>query len=203
MGLIFFIKGIMTGFALAVPIGPIGIMCVRKTLIEGRIRGLIIGLGGATADLLFSGIAAFGVTTISTVIDNHRVWIRLAGGTFLLGMGVITYLTQPKQRKSFIRSREMLKSYFLTIMLAFTNPLTIFAFIAVFATLGIGHKVDHFYISSLVAGVFIGSCLWFLLLSAVANRYGEKFSRKGLPWINKVTGVLIVVSGMVAIASVL
>ncbi|MEJ2614444.1 MAG: LysE family transporter, partial [Ignavibacteriaceae bacterium] len=84
MGLIIFLKGIFIGFALAVPIGPIGIMCIRKTLNEGRLRGLIVGLGAATADLLYGCIAAFGITFIANTLVSQRIWIRLVGGALLL-----------------------------------------------------------------------------------------------------------------------
>jgi len=203
MGFIFFIKGIIIGFALAVPIGPIGILCIRKTITEGRLHGLLVGLGGATADLLYSSIAAFGITAISTVIDTHRFWIRLSGGTFLLFLGVFTYYARPRARKIMIRNKEMMKSFLFTMLLAFTNPLTIFAFIAVFAMLGIGHAIGYFYVSLLVFGVFTGSSLWFLLISSSANYYGVKFNSILLPRINKVTGILIFMSGIIAIVSVL
>ena len=203
MGFIFFIKGIIIGFAFAVPIGPIGILCIRKTITEGRLHGLLVGLGGATADLLYSSIAAFGITAISTVIDSYRFWIRLSGGTFLLFLGVVTYYARPKARKIMIRNKEMMKSFLFTMLLAFTNPLTIFAFIAVFAMLGIGHAIGYFYVSSLVFGVFTGSCLWFLLISFSANYYGVKFNSILLPRINKITGILIFMSGIIAIVSVL
>ena len=203
MELIFFIKGMVVGFALAVPIGPIGILCIRNTITEGRLHGLIVGLGGATSDLIYSFIAAFGITSISNSIDHHRFWIRLCGGTFLLFMGVVTYYSRPQERKMVIRSKAMMKSFFFTILLALTNPLTIFAFIAVFATLGFGHVNRFFYLWMLVFGVFIGSCFWFLFISTCANYYGVKFNRILLPRINKIAGILIVISGMIAIVSLL
>jgi threonine/homoserine/homoserine lactone efflux protein len=203
MGFIFFIKGMIIGFALAVPIGPIGIMCIRNTITEGRSHGLMVGLGGATSDLLYSSIAAFGITSISNIIDHHRFWIRLSGGAFLLFMGMITYYSRPRERKIVMRSKAMMKSFFFTMLLAFTNPLTIFAFIAVFATLGIGHAHDFFYLWTLAIGVFTGSFGWFLLISSCANYYGVKFNRIILPKINKITGILIVISGAIAIVSVI
>ena len=108
MELIFFLKGILIGFAMAVPIGPIGIMCVRKTLTEGRLRGLIIGLGAATADLLYGCVAAFGLTYISNVITSERIWIRLLGGMLLLFLGVRTYRARPADPKLHIHSSGLL-----------------------------------------------------------------------------------------------
>jgi len=203
MAFILFLKGILIGFGLAVPIGPIGILCLRKTITKGRLQGMIIGLGGATADLFYSAIAAFGITAISTTIDKHRFEIRLAGGIFLLCLGLFTYFTQPKERKVQNSHSEIVWSYLFTIFLTMTNPLTIFAFIVVFATIEIGHLINSFYILSLVLGVFAGSCSWFALLTFFGNYFGEKFNQYLLPRVNKVAGILIIISGLVSIISVL
>ena len=198
-----FLKGIFIGFAMAVPIGPIGIMCIRKTLTEGRIRGLIIGLGAATADLLYGCVAAFGITIISSTLESQRIWIRLVGGTLILFLGVRTYRAQPTDPKFQIHSSRMLASYLSTVFLTLTNPLTIFAFIAVFAALGLGSGLGYFSASALVAGVFIGSCLWFLLLSSGVTLFRKKLDVVGLKWVNRIAGILIIISGVIAIVSLL
>jgi len=203
MELIIFLKGIFIGFAMAVPIGPIGIMCVRKTLTEGRLRGLIIGLGAATADLLYGCVAAFGLTYISNVISTERIWIRLIGGTLLLFLGVRTYRARPADPKLHAHSSGMLGSYFYIVFLTLTNPLTIFAFIAVFAALGLANEVNIFSGLSLVLGVFIGSGLWFLLLSSGVTLFRKKLDILGLQWVNRIAGILIILSGVIAIVSVI
>jgi threonine/homoserine/homoserine lactone efflux protein len=201
----FFLKGIAIGFAMAVPVGPIGIMCIRKTLTEGRLRGLIIGLGAATADLFYGCVAAFGLTFISDTLDSQRIWIRLVGGALLLFLGIRTFRSQPTDPKSKIKihSSGMLGSYLYTLLLTLTNPLTIFAFIAVFAALGLGIGLSIFSASVLVAGVFIGSCLWFLLLSSGTLFFRKKLDLEGLTWVNKIAGILIIISGIIAIVSLL
>ena len=123
-----FLKGVLIGFAMAVPIGPIGIICIRKTLTEGRLRGLIIGLGAATADLLYGCVAAFGLTIISSTLDNQRIWIRLIGGALLLFLGVRTFRARPSNSNIPINNRGILRSYFTIVFLTLTNPLTIFHF---------------------------------------------------------------------------
>jgi len=203
MGLTDFLKGIFIGFAMAIPIGPIGIMCIRKTLTEGRLRGLIIGLGAATADLLYGCVAAFGLTIISNTLISQRIWIRLVGGALLLFLGVRTFRAQPTDPKFRIHSSGMLASYLYTVFLTLTNPLTIFAFIAVFAALGLGSGLGYFSASALVAGVFIGSCLWFLLLSSGVTLFRKKLDLVGLRWVNRIAGILIIISGVIAMASLL
>ena len=198
-----FLKGIFIGFAMAVPVGPIGIMCIRKTLTESQLRGLIIGLGAATADLLYGCIAAFGLTVISSALVSQRIWIRLVGGALLLFLGVKTFRAHPVKPNIPINNRGILRSYLTIVFLTLTNPLTIFAFIAVFAGLGLGSGLGYFSASALVAGVFIGSCLWFLLLSSSVILFKKKLDLVGLGWVNRIAGVLIIISGIIAIASVL
>ena len=198
-----FLKGIFIGFAMAIPIGPIGIMCIRKTLTEGRLRGLIIGLGAATADLLYGCVAAFGLTIISSTLESQRIWIRLVGGALILFLGIRTFRAQPTDPKFRIHSTGMLASYLYTVFLTLTNPLTIFAFIAVFAALGLGSGLGYFSASALVAGVFIGSSLWFLLLSSGVTLFRKKLDLVGLRWVNRIAGILIIISGVIAMASLL
>lgn len=203
MELMVFIKGIFIGFAMAVPIGPIGIMCIRKTLTEGRLRGLIIGFGAATADLLYGSVAAFGLTIVSDMLISQRIWIRLVGGSLLLFMGVKIFRAQSANPKFHIHSSSILRSYLTTILLTLTNPLSIFAFIAVFAALGLGYDLSNFSATTLVTGVFIGSSLWFLLLSSSATFFRKKLDLVRLRWVNRIAGILIIFSGVAAIVSVL
>jgi len=205
MELTIFLKGILIGFAMAVPVGPIGIMCIRKTLTEGKLRGLIIGLGAATADFFYGCVAAFGLTVISDTLINQKIWIRLVGGALLLFLGIRTFRAQPSDPKSKfkIHSSGMLGSYLYTVLLTLTNPLTIFAFIAVFAALGLGNGLGYFSASALVTGVFIGSGLWFLLLSSGVILFRKKLDLVGLRWVNRIAGILIIISGVIAIVSLL
>ncbi|MFH1195356.1 MAG: LysE family transporter [bacterium] len=203
MELTIFLKGMVIGFAMAVPVGPIGIMCIRKTLTEGRLRGLIIGLGAATADLLYGCVAAFGLTIISNTLVNQKVWIRLIGGALLLFLGIRTFRAQPTDPKIQIRNGGILRSYLTTVFLTLTNPLTVFSFIAVFAALGLGNGLSYFSASALVAGVFIGSASWFLLLSSGVTLFRNKFDSAGLRWVNKIAGILIILSGVYAVVSLL
>jgi len=203
MELTFLLKGILIGFAMAVPVGPIGIICIRKTLTEGKLRGLVIGLGAATADLLYGCVAAFGLTVISDTLVSQRIWIRLVGGALLLFLGIRTFRTRPADLKIPINSSGILRSYLTTVFLTLTNPLTIFAFLAVFAALGLGNGLGYFSASALVAGVFIGSGLWFLFLSSGVIFFRKKLDIVGLRWVNRIAGVLIFISGVIAIVSVL
>lgn len=203
MELTFFLKGIAIGFIMAIPIGPIGIMCIRKTLTEGRLSGLIVGLGAATADLFYGCVAAFGLTIISDTLSDQRIWIRIVGGALLLFLGIKTFRAQPKDPKLKISGSGRLRSYFTVVVLTLTNPLTIFAFIAVFAALGLGDGLSFLSAVVLVAGVFIGACLWFFLLTSGTILFRKKLDLVGLKWVNKIAGILIIISGFIVIGSLL
>ncbi len=203
MALIILLKGIFIGFAMAVPLGPIGIMCIRRTLTEGRLRGLIIGLGAATADLIYGCIAAFGLTIISDTLVSQRIWIRLVGGVLLLYLGIRIFRKIPADPKIPIENSGFLRTYLTAFFITLTNPLTIFAFLAVFAALGLGSDLGNFSAAALVAGVFLGSALWFLLLSSIVILFRSKLDLAGLGWVNKIAGILIIISGIIVMASLL
>ena len=203
MVLTIFLKGILIGFAMAVPIGPIGILCIRKTLAEGRLRGLIIGLGAATADFFYGCVAAFGITIISDTLISQRIWIRLIGGVLLLYLGIRTFRKLPADPNIPVNDNGIFKSYLSSLLITITNPLTIFAFIAVFAALGLENEAITFSGLALVVGVFAGSFLWFLSLSSGVMLFRKKLDLIGLRWVNKIAGILIIISGIIAIVSIL
>lgn len=195
-----FLKGLVIGFALAVPIGPLGALCIRKTLADGPARGMVIGLGAATADATYSGIAAFGLTFVQAVIDSHAFWVRLIGGLLLLLLGLRTIRARRADPLKLFDSSGVWGVYVSSFLIALTNPLSIFAFIAVFATFGLPHERGGVESSLLVLGVFTGSALWFVTLGSVATMFHGKISAGGLRWVNRVAGGLIIVSGIVLFA---
>jgi threonine/homoserine/homoserine lactone efflux protein len=201
MDIILFLKGLLIGFAMAIPIGPIGVLCIRKTLSEGHSRGLIVGLGGAAADSLYGGIAAFGVKFVSDVIVREQLWVHLLGGALLLYLGFRTIRAKRKDPILPFDNRGFWGSFVSAFILALTNPLTMFAFVAVFAAFGLGARVSFLAAGILVTGVFSGTCLWFFTLGFVATLFRRRLNRRGLVWVNRVSGGLIILSGMIALVS--
>ncbi len=200
---IFLLKGLIIGFAMAIPIGPVGVMCIRKTLAEGHSRGLIIGLGAATADALYGSLAAFGLTFVSDLIADNEFWVRLIGGALLLFLGIRTFRAKRKDPIMPFDNKGFWGSYVSAFVIAVTNPVTVFAFIAVFAAFGLGHKLNVFSAGILVFGVFAGSGLWFLTLGFVATFFRKKLDSAGLRWVNKIAGVLIIISGVAAFVTLI
>jgi threonine/homoserine/homoserine lactone efflux protein len=203
MELIIFLKGLIIGFAMAVPIGPVGILCIRKTLAEGHSRGLIVGLGAATVDSLYGSIGAFGLTFVSDMMASQQFWLRLVGGGLLLLLGIRTYRAKAKDPIIPFDKKGLLGSYISAFLLALTNPVTIFAFVAAFAAFGLGHTLSIISASILVLGVFIGTCLWFLALGSIARFFRKKLNSGGFRWVNRISGGLIILSGVAAFVSLI
>ncbi|MFA7418055.1 MAG: LysE family transporter [Melioribacteraceae bacterium] len=199
MELTYFLKGILIGFAMAIPLGPIGVMCIRKTLTDGKIYAMVIGLGAATADMLYGSVAAFGLTIISSTLISYKIWIRLIGGAMLLLLGAKIFFSKPKTSQAQNNDQSILRTYLSTIFLTLTNPFTIFAFIAVFNSLGLGSGLSYFSASTLVFGIFIGSSAWFFLLSSVVTIFRKRIDLSGLVWVNRAAGLLVIISGLITI----
>jgi threonine/homoserine/homoserine lactone efflux protein len=195
-----YFRGLLIGLAIAAPVGPIGVLCIRRTLAEGRLAGLASGLGAATADAFYGAVAGFGLTFVSTFLVSQQVWLRLVGGLFLLYLGARTFLSQPAAVAGEGSGKGLLGAYASTLALTLTNPLTIFSFAVVFAGLGLGTgSGDYFAAVLLVLGVFSGSALWWLLLSGGVSLLRSRFSYRGLWWVNRISGILILLFGVVAL----
>ncbi|MBT3338742.1 MAG: LysE family transporter [Anaerolineae bacterium] len=197
----FLLKGILIGFSIAAPVGPIGVLCIRRTLAEGRRAGLVSGLGAATADLFYGCVAAFGLTFISQFLINQENGLRLVGGIFLLYLGIKTFLSTGSGEAIKNQKGGLLSAYFSTFILTITNPMTILSFVAIFAGLGIVNTGgDYASALMLVTGVFIGSAAWWFLLSAGASFFQKKIDAQGLAWINKISGIIITLFGIMALS---
>ncbi len=123
-----FLEGIVIGFAIAAPVGPIGVLCIRRTLVEGRVSGLVSGLGAATADALYGAVAALGLTFVTNLLVGGESWLRLVGGAFLVFLGVRTFLAHPAERAAPVGRSGLLGDYASTLFLTLTNPTTIPSF---------------------------------------------------------------------------
>jgi threonine/homoserine/homoserine lactone efflux protein len=200
MTYLYLLEGAVIGFSLAAPIGPVGILCVRRTLEHGARHGLVIGVSAAACDMVNGIIAAFGITLVSDFIALEQYRIRLVGGIILLIMGYIVCRARPLADKVATAPRGRTWTFFSTALLVFTNPLTLFAFAAAFAVIGVKNVVGH-PVSGLmlVVGVFLGSLSWFVLLTGLAHFFKEKVMRVGLTLVNRVSGVLLMLCGLFAL----
>lgn len=191
----------MIGIAIAAPVGPIGILCIQRSLHDGFKIGFMTGIGAALADGTYGLIAGFGLTAISTLLITHQFWIRLFGGLFLLYLGVKLFLTHPKSRSTSSFDNSSLHALGATYLLTLTNPTTILSFIAVFAGVGLGTSNPSFNDAViLVFGITLGSALWWFILSVgVAYILHHRLSPRLMQWINRASGIIILCFGLFAL----
>lgn len=208
------IQGIIFGFFLALPVGPVGVLCVQRTLAEGRLHGLLSGLGAAVGDALFGAIAAFGVSAVKDWLEAHQDDLRIVGGFVLLVLAARTVYgsrskrsdkpikRSPKENENRVVTQSLVKDFFSTFMLAVTNPITLIAFAGLLATLGItdaGASVGN--ASILVAGVFLGSAGWWLAISTTAGVFRPFVDGTYQIWMNRVSAGILFCFGVYALLS--
>ena len=195
------LRGGLIGLAIAAPVGPIGVLCIRRTLADGWVFGLVSGLGAATADALYGCIAGFGLTLVSAALISHQAWLRLAGGLFLCYLGTRTLISRPAEQAASVRGGGLRRAYGSTLFLTLTNPVTILAFAAIFAGLGLAAG-GYASAGLLVLGVFLGSATWWLLLSSVVGAFRTRLSPSALLWVSRVSGLIILGFGAYALIGI-
>jgi threonine/homoserine/homoserine lactone efflux protein len=203
MLLIFLVKGIVVGAVIAVPVGPVGILCLRKTIFEGRLAGLVSGLGAATADAFFGVVAAFGLTFVSDWLFGYEGVLRAAGGCYLLYAGGRALLAPPRQDMADESGPEtLLRDFASTFALTITNPITILVFLGVFGVLGLsGPRATLVRAGVLVAGVWAGSFLWWLALSLGIGAFRRSIGQHHLAWISRGSGIILFSCGAALLAT--
>jgi threonine/homoserine/homoserine lactone efflux protein len=204
MNIILFLKGVVVGLSMAVPVGPIGILCIRRTLLEGRLAGFVSALGLATADVVFGCIAGFGLTFISDFLISQQIWLRLIGGIFLCTIGLKILLTKFVEREISLRGKGLLGAYTTMFLLTLTYPTTLLILLGVFAGLGIGATQGNYAsIAALVLGVFTGSILWWAILSSFIGSLRNKLRTQNWQWVNKISGTLLIGFGLAVLLSLI
>lgn len=200
MDITFLFKGMLLGFCVAVPVGPVALHCIRQTLHYGRLSGLASGLGAATADSIYATLSALSMTYISNFLTTDRIWIHVFGGVFLLVFATILFFAKPKEKPEKVTHTTLLSDYVSTLVFTLANPLTIIAFIAIFAALNISQYEGS--IPFLVVGVFFGASFWWLILTEGLTYFHKGFSRKTMILINRIAGIFFYAFGIGALLSI-
>lgn len=194
------LTGGIVGFSIAAPVGPIGALTIRRTLAQGRTAGFLTGLGAATADSVYGAVAAFGLTFVTSFLVAQQGWLSLLGGLFLCWLGVATFRAPPAVIQDTPPARSLAGAYASTVFLTLTNPATILSFVGIYAGLGLREAgSDYVAASAFVLGVFLGSALWWLLLSFGVGSLRERLGVRGLRWINRISGAVIAAFGVVVL----
>jgi threonine/homoserine/homoserine lactone efflux protein len=182
-----FLKGCAIGLSIAAPVGPIGVLCIRRSLAGGARVGFFTGLGAAVADGIYGAVAAFGLTAISTFLRDRELALRLIGGIFLLYLGIKTFASKPASEPASPRTNA--GAFASTLFLTLTNPMTIFTFMGIFVAVGVASDYQSAGIMTL--GVFLGSAAWWLFLSNGVALLRSRVTPNWMQWINRLSGAII------------
>lgn len=198
-----FVRGLAAGFALAAPMGPVAMLCIRRALTQGRLQGFAAGLGAAFADMMFGAIAGLGLTVVSTFIVTHEIAIGVIGGIIVLVVGLLTYRAPVLLMDGQLSAHSLRRDFTAAFSMAITNPATMFAALGVFAAFGPTLHTGASASLALVAGVFGGSALWWMILAVAAGSWRDGMMGRGLARLNRISGALIALSGAAAMAWVI
>jgi threonine/homoserine/homoserine lactone efflux protein len=198
-----FVKGFVIGFIIAAPVGPINIMCVRRTIVHGRLAGLVSGCGAAVADTVLGAIAIFGLAFLSEFLIGERFWLAVGGALFLTVLGIRSLTKPPPKLVSGRDPTNLIGDFTSTFALTLSNPITILSFFGIFAAFGV-HPDERIGPDDWAAllGVLAGSTAWWLTLIGLAGMFHGRFTVSGLVWANRVTGVIMLVFAAVVLFEV-
>jgi len=198
------LKGLLIGLSIAAPVGPIGVLCIKRSLGHGMAAGLATGLGAATADGFYGAVAGFGLATISGFLMAQQTPLRLVGGAVLVWLGAAGFRERPAKERRVKEGRSLLAYYATTVFLTLTNPSTIISFAAVFASVGLAETAGSYgKAASFVAAVFTGSALWWVVLSGAVSLARARVTPGAVRWINRASGLVLIGFGVSAWASLL
>lgn len=197
------LQGVLVGFLASVPLGPIGVICIQRTLNGTQRSGFFSGLGAATADTLFATLAVFSLSFMTDFMDEHKQWFTAIGGILIIAVGFSIFYKRVRRASQRRQTRSsLLSDYLSTFFLTLTNPAYILVFITLFAALGISSEGGRTGGNlSLIFGVLVGAACWWLLLTYAVNKLRKRFRLRHLWWINKITGAVIVLFGVLLVLS--
>jgi threonine/homoserine/homoserine lactone efflux protein len=199
---ILFLKGIAIGLAIAAPVGPVAILCIRRTILYGRRYGLASGLGAVTADTIFGTIASFGLVAISEPLFQHQTLLRFIGAFFLLGLGIATWRRRAETRDEPVSGR-LARAYLSALFLTITNPITIIAFTAIFAGFDVVREgMTYLQGLDLMAGVLLGALIWWIGLTFFASLFRRRSRAEELGLLHHISGGLLIAFGLAALGSI-
>jgi threonine/homoserine/homoserine lactone efflux protein len=190
------LKGAIIGFAVAAPVGPIGMLCIRTTLERGRVAGFAAGVGAAVADAIYGTIGVLGVTAISGIIEAQRQWLELGGGIFVILFGIHLGLTRPNYQNNDEIPVSLFADFLKTLVLTLANPSTILTFMAIFAGVPGAGASELNHVPVIVLGVLLGSAAWWLFLSQGVGFIRHRISERAVKWMNWGAGFLLVAFGL-------
>ncbi len=199
------VYGIVAGLLASIPLGPIGVLCIQRTLSGARSSGFISGLGAATADTVFATLAIFALSWITGFISKYEMWVEALGGLLVVIFGLSLFLQKPKRGSTVERRSNAghhIANYISVLFLTLPNPAYFFVFVAIFAAMGIGVDIDTAQKWIIISGVMIGASAWWFILTWVVSKFRKNFTVRKLLILNKISGGIIILLGAYAVLSV-
>lgn len=196
------LKGILLGLTVSMPLGPIGIILVNRTLKRGILSGFFSGLGLATADTILAIIAGLGFSFVISFFQDEKFIIGLISGLVIVGVGIKVFTNNPVKdfRRKDLGNKTLLRDYFSTLVLAISNPFTIFVFVAFFSGMNINSNIKPQLVPFLfVPGVFIGTLSWWFCLSWFVSRFKKNIRLRSIVRVNQFAGLAIIIVGIVVL----
>ena len=190
------LRGVAAGLIIAAPVGPVNIICVQRTIARGWRAGLVSGLGSAVVDTFYGAIAAFSITLVIGMLVREEFYIRVVGGALLMGIGLVYYFKRPRALEAEGEVSQG-RDFASTAVLTATNPTTVLSFLVVLSAVGLGGNKTLGLTLVAVGGVFVGSMLWWVLLTGIVNHFRDRFSDRSALWMNRLAGVAIGGFGLV------
>lgn len=200
------LKGIVLGLAISMPLGPIGIILVNRTIKRGFLSGFFSGLGLATADTILAALAGVGFSVIISFIKEQRFIISIIAGIIIIGIGLKVFLSNPVKdfRNREKANKSLWRDFYSIFMVSISNPYTIFIFVAFFSGIHINSKISPELVPFfLIPGIFMGAVAWWFMLSYFVSRFKKKIRLRSIVKVNKVAGITIIIIGIVVLLSVL
>lgn len=193
------LRGVLAGLAIAIPVGPVNVLCVSRTIAFGRRVGILSGLGAAVADALYGAIAAFSISIIINFLIERIFWIRVFGGVLLIGIGILYWFKKPRSLKDAPKASPH-SAFATTLLLTLTNPTTVLSFLAVLAGLRLGEPRAWPLTFLVVLGIFCGSMLWWIVLALIAGHYRRRFTDRSVAWMNRIGAIAIATFGVITMS---
>lgn len=204
MDLAVLLQGMLIGLSIAAPVGPIGVLIIRRTLLQGRLAGFVTGLGAASADACYGLVAGLGLTVVTALLVEQEFWLRLLGGLFIAYLGIGSLLSKPAQSTQHEVRSGLFAAYFTTFLLTLTNPMTILSFSGIMLGLGVyqgGSSLLSLFL--FVGGVFLGSALWWFILTFLLRLLPIHGNTRVLKWVNRGSGVVLLCFALFVLKDVL
>lgn len=202
MPIILIIKGILIGMMVSIPIGPVGVICIQRTINRGLKSGFISGLGAASADTLYAIIASFGLGFVVDFIQKQIHWIQFFGAIVLILIAIKIFYTNPAVELRNNRNKKVkpMEEFISVFFITFSNPTVFFIFIALLASFKVfSGKLNYLSTLMVIAGIFTGAMLWWYLLSNLVNKFRSKIRLKNIWWLNKIMAIVVFLCGVIVL----